>query len=405
MQRITGRKILFVCAGLWSVISSCRARNTDETSEIKWGHLGDPFFLPESPSYLINKPKGASYNVCLAKYMIDALPGIQSEIEAAVNIWAFYLGRTIPVAIAVKDLPRAVAGDTAASLGAKYNDLCGKGFDTVVGFAPLEGAAAGQTSLTSMIMTLPDGSKKMTSFQRYLFLRDFSISPDKDGFNGWDSYQMRRGKAFTKAQLLELMTAREQLLFSLHGKLLTLPTLTHEIGHIWGLCDQYEGPTNCDAKHSTEHKVLDSVMGTATFRERIFLTDDDIAGIRALGVRPGFQHDWPATPSTPVKPLVQKPVELFEKLSLTQANHKVEAVFALITNVPSKLLIEVKPKGSSRWETLSSTDSPATGFDLPDVTQSIKLPANDNRIYDVRLTLQINEGGQFRLAGTLSWVQ
>lgn len=404
MQRSMIWKIVISVFALYFA-PACRTTQASDPSEVKWGHSDDPFFLPESPAYLINKSKGASYSICLAKYMLDELPGIQIELTTAVNIWATYLGRSIPVVITVKDLPRAKASDTTRELAATYNTICGKGFDTVVGFAPLQGATVGETSIRSMILTLPDGTKKMTSFERYLFLRDFTLSPDQGGFVGWESYQTKRRATFTKDQLIQIMTSREQLLFSLNGKLLTLPTLTHEVGHIWGLCDQYEGSSNCDTKHSTTHKVLDSLMGSATARELVFLTDDDIEGIRALGVRPGFQHDWPATPSTPVKPLVKKPVEVFEKIALTQADHKISAVFAVVTNVPSKLLMELKPKGSSNWDVLSSRDSEATGFNLPHMTQVISLPADDKQTYDVRLTLHTKDGTQFRIAGTQSWVQ
>ena len=398
-------KLLCGAMGIGILISACRTRNAGETSETKWGHLDDRFFVPDSPAYLVNKSKGSTFKVCLAKYMVDELPGIQTEIETAVNIWASYLGRSIPVAITVKDLPRAKAGDNANDLGKSYNSLCGKGFDTVIGYGPLDGGTVGQTNVSSMITTFPDGSKKMTSFERYLFLRDFTASPNQDGFIGWESYQKKLGSVLTKDQLLQAMSSREQLIYSLNGKLLSLAVLTHEVGHIWGLCDQYEGASNCDTNHSTSHKVLDSLMGAATSREMVYLTDDDIEGIRALGVRPGFQHDWPPTPTTPVKPLVKKPVEVFEKRGLTQSNHVLSIVFAIVTNVPSKLIIELKPKGTSQWQTLSGQESEASGFNTPHLTDNISLSPTDSSIYDVRLTLQINDGNGFHIAGTQSWVQ
>lgn len=60
----------------------------------------------------------------------------------------------------------------------------------------------------------------------------------------------------------------------------TFPILLHEIGHAWGLCDQYAGVNNCNEAikgHGNRNKVGDSVMATAKFSE---LKEDDIEGIK-----------------------------------------------------------------------------------------------------------------------------
>lgn len=389
------------------LVSSCRTSSSD--SEIKWGHLNDPLLVPASPSYLINKTTRDSYNICLAKYMVDLYPGIDTEIQAAIHIWAFYLGRSIPVKITIKDLPRAKASDSPEALSTQYNSICGKGFDTVVGMSALTGGSVGVTSFSSEITRFADGTEKMTGYQRYLFLRDFTIAPDTIGtFSRWESYQQHFNRAFSKDQLVQIMKPRNQVIYSQNGKLLTLTTLAHEIGHIWGLCDQYEGPTNCSATNSSTHKVLDSVMGAASMREKIYLTDDDIDGVRALAARPGFQHDWAVTSALTAAPaaILKKPVELFRQIGLSQANGQLAVVFALVTNVPSRIVLQLKAKNESLWQDFSTQNSDPSGFNWTHMTSSVQLSNGETRKFDVKLLLQTNQNGAgFRDAGSLIMTQ
>ena len=64
----------------------------------------------------------------------------------------------------------------------------------------------------------------------------------------------------------------------------------HEVGHFWGMCDQYRGNTrdgwiaSCSKEHRSNKRHAESIMGAAT-TGRTKLTDDDIAGIKAMAVR------------------------------------------------------------------------------------------------------------------------
>lgn len=58
--------------------------------------------------------------------------------------------------------------------------------------------------------------------------------------------------------------------------------MLHEMGHLWGMCDQYIN--NCDPNHSGPWDQS-SVMGSAADME---LKSDDIAGIKALADRTDF---------------------------------------------------------------------------------------------------------------------
>lgn len=56
----------------------------------------------------------------------------------------------------------------------------------------------------------------------------------------------------------------------------------HEVGHGWGLCDQYDDGMNCDPEHRGPTDPR-SVMGAA--QGNLELTADDIEGIKALSER------------------------------------------------------------------------------------------------------------------------
>jgi hypothetical protein len=60
----------------------------------------------------------------------------------------------------------------------------------------------------------------------------------------------------------------------------TFPSLIHELGHSFGLCDTYDAPIKdqCDPAFSSNSQPS-SVMKDSTY---FFLTDDDVTGIRAL---------------------------------------------------------------------------------------------------------------------------
>ena len=65
------------------------------------------------------------------------------------------------------------------------------------------------------------------------------------------------------------VNARATTQYASDNKFLILPVLTHEFGHVWGLCDQYEGANNCDPENSSSHLVLDSIMGSHGGTERL----------------------------------------------------------------------------------------------------------------------------------------
>ena len=59
--------------------------------------------------------------------------------------------------------------------------------------------------------------------------------------------------------------------------------LFHEVGHLWGLCDQNAGAVNCDPKNRSDYFSTNSLMGYELPVN--LLTDDDITGITELSKR------------------------------------------------------------------------------------------------------------------------
>jgi hypothetical protein len=184
---------------------ACNEHPENETSDLSWGHLQDQSLNPNAPQYLINKKPGDVYKVCVPRYMVNDLPGVESEIKAAINVWAAYLGRTIDVETRVMDLPRANATDTPSTLQASYYSSCGDDVDVVIGFAPLKGSTVGQTGSSWRGYS----AQKITSFKRYLFLRDYKTSPDLWGTTRWMSLQDLKKRYADSTEILNQLQARD----------------------------------------------------------------------------------------------------------------------------------------------------------------------------------------------------
>ncbi len=358
--------------------------------ESRWGFLDDASLTPDAPQFLVNKARGAKFRVCLPKYMADALPGIESEVFAAVNVWASYVGRSIPVEIETMDLPRGRPDQNIDDLAGSYQTACGEGFDVVMGLGKLEGPAVGLTGASYRYVTRPDGSRQITSFTRYLFLRDYDLVPTT-GSDGnperWTSLAVQDGTSTSGPDVLASMLTRAKTRYASASTYLVLPVLTHEYGHVWGLCDQYEGSTNCDPHNSSSHPVDQSIMGARGGTQRLFLTDDDIEGVRTLAHAPGFAHDWGPPHDEPPAPIPHKPVELARIDAVRRAGSTLVVTYGVVTSGAARYGFELQAEGESGFTPLTSDFGSTEPFDVPTGELTITLQAASTHAYRVRLTV------------------
>ncbi len=384
-------KIAALTLSLGALPLACYESPEKDVSELSWGHLQDQSLNPSAPQYLINKKPEDVYKVCVPRYMVDDLPGVEDEIKAAVNVWAAYLGRSINVETRVLDLPRATATDTPQTLQTAYYAVCGDDVDVVVGFAPLKGGTVGQTGSSWRGFS----AQKITSFKRYLFLRDYQTSPDAWGTKRWISLQDLKKRYADSTEILNQLQARNTTEVAPSGTGIALQVLVHEFGHVWGMCDQYEGPSNCDPNFKSPHPDTKSMMAAASNVARLYLTDDDITGIRALANRPGFNAGWLAaevesgTAMAPVPTLPARDVEVFQLLSVQRSGQQFTLNFNVVTGKGGELRFEYRLKGSSAAWRQSSTFFPsADGFSMADYSFRLGMPTADD--YEFRLKLRLS---------------
>ncbi len=363
------------------------------TSDLSWGHLQDQSLNPNTPQYLINKGPGDIYRVCVAQYMVDELPGVEAEIKAAINIWAAYLGRSIQVETIVKEQPRATASDRSDTLQAAYYKNCGDDVDVVVGFSPFTGGTVGQTGASWRGFS----STNITSFKRHLFLRDYSITSDSRNTTRWVGQQEMNDQATDIQELLETMQARSTMQVAPAGTAVALPVLVHEFGHVWGLCDQYEGPSNCDPNHKSQHPDVNSIMASASNLAKIYLTDDDITGIRALANRQDFNRKWPGTDdklALAATPIALKELTYFKLRSVEKDGKQFTLNFGVVSSKKGgELRIEYRLKGTENWQSSSTYFPSDQAFLITDYTFKQTFRVDGDYEFRLNLRLAADQGG------------
>jgi hypothetical protein len=305
MNKLIHKLISLLLLSLLAVACNTQeAANKLEVSQGFWGHLPELSRTAPSKLYLSYVGKNESYRVCLAQYMIDKYPGIQYEIKASINLWAHYIGRKINVEILPTNISEPDPMDNETNVMNDFYTQCPQDSHLVVGEAYFADGAVGKTIPQSSYY-YRNGKQVIASFKRALFLRAHEENPtDQNEFNvQWKSLAQVSGIVRNDEQIFELMKNRDKVeILTAKNEFLTLGTIMHEVGHIWGLCDQYalaENRTNCDPNFATindkGHIVLDdsSTMSTASWFVKLFLQDDDIEGIRRLAERKQFANDWP----------------------------------------------------------------------------------------------------------------
>jgi hypothetical protein len=362
----TASSLALLLCGLVAFSCAPQKSGEQEVSAGNWGHLTSLTKVNPTKMYLSHVRRDEPYKICLANYMVEKYPGIESELTAAVNIWAHYIGRRLPVEIIKTNLPQAYPEDSEVRLMEQYYTRCPRGVHLVVGESYFSDSAVGKTQ-TNYTFVRRNERQNVVDFQRLLFLKK-PIQAGETASNSehpviWKSLSQVLGKEMSADEILEMMKERDKKIY-LTGKneLLTFKTIVHEFGHIWGLCDQYAldgNATNCDGNFATlnaeGHIVLDdeAMMARSSWMAKLYLTDDDIEGIRKLAERAEFTHNWPTTAEyrrIQVRPLAPAAPVAFVKINSAKLKFSDLAVnLSLVTSVPVDVKVRLFSRQYNDW--------------------------------------------------------
>jgi hypothetical protein len=390
---------LIISLGL---LNACGQKNEKGDSFIAghWGHLVDVASSWAKPTFLINQPKNQVYNVCLDNQMAQDYPGIQAEIEAAINIWGHYLGRKVPVKFNLVALDASYDNETVSEYTNRIWRFCPRGTNIVVGIAHQDGSV-GVTSYNSQ-------------GQRGLYLKvpeEIETYTDDDGKKVttglvWQTFRDVTSETKTGDELLNILISRNRSVFVSKEKgLFTLGVLMHEFGHVWGLCDQYvlsgDRSTNCDPKFASingqGHIVLnsDAQMSKANRYSQLFLSDDDIQGIRTFLDRPSFipagQPTKDEALKTTVAPISLSAIEFVKIENVRRMAGKIEATVILRTSVPVNYFFSLSGDNTGSIDFDERIASSALSWTPMVYTMGINGPSAD--LDKLTLTIKVPKAG------------
>ena len=295
------------------LLIACVNKNiTEERLSVgHYGHLARMNQYGKTEAYLIYFPPKKTYNVCISELAVRKYKGIKAEIEASINIWGHYIGRKIPVKFTEVNLPYFSQSDSHNYKRKSVQKFCPKNTHLMFGLEDsFLNRKAGVTSFKAKeVFNYDKGKIETESFARWIFVTD---SGNYNFSKGLVTLEELTGQKRSADEILKLLIERKTTLFgnsllSVHS----LPLIIHEIGHVWGMCDQYdigEGKTNCDPHNSSHDEfgrhvlVEDSVMNSAFPITKSYLTDDDILGIKKLASRSDQEKvKWPNEHLAPIR--------------------------------------------------------------------------------------------------------
>lgn len=285
------RSILAALA-LWSLCAS--AAIPPYVPPLKMLKAFDEEGVPPFPGVLIHVAPGDEYTICLPRNMPRDYPGLDEELKAAVAVWGSYINRDIPVKI-IKRKPDRLQ---SAVDRVRFKENCGE-VDLMVAFKPMQGPRIGHSELDYRYSWTGSAQRKnitgIKHFHRWLYLKQ----PVSGEFE-WRSWRQHFGNRDSARDMVKAMRARDRYVINTGISRLTLRTIVHEMGHIWGLCDQYrfkgDQYGNCDRHRAafdrSGNMVMnwDSIMAGEPWVSNLFLRDTDVRGLRHIANR--FSSGW-----------------------------------------------------------------------------------------------------------------
>ena len=368
------KKLLILSAT--SLISvSCIETNLDHLSQNEstteailsnFGHLESVSKYATSPVFLSTLKKGQPYKICLNEKLTKKYPGFKEEVEAAVNIWAYYIDRKIPVEFVIKKLPDSKPGWKVNDYAKAFKQICGKS-DLYMSENIPSGTTLGYTQKSVQYRYGENSERVVTNFSRVLNLSNW---PEQAG-RRFISLEQATKKKRSAAEILQLLKNRNKTVYLPEAStFLTTTTLVHEFGHVWGMCDQYplEGDrSNCDPHNSTMslngHIMLeeDAIMSSAGWKNNLGLHDDDIDGIIGLAHRGDIAKTGWDYPSKSLYDFTERsedkgPIRFLQLVEYEfTGESELTAIGAMDITGPFKLIVQKKLAGSEEWEKRGAT--------------------------------------------------
>ncbi len=326
-----------------------------------FGHLESVSKYASSPVFLSTLKKGQPYKICLSEKLVKKYPGFKEEVEAAVNIWAFYIDRKIPLDFIVKKLPAPKSGWKVNDYAKAYKQICGKS-DLYMSENVPSGTTLGYTQKSVQYRYGENSERVVTDFARVLNLSNW---PEQAG-RRFISLEQATKKKRSAAEILQLLKSRNKTVY-LPGPstFLTTTTLVHEFGHVWGMCDQYPldgNRSNCDPHNSTMsldgHVMLeeDAVMSSAGWKNKLGLHDDDIDGIIGLAHRGDIAKTGWDYPSKSLYDFTERseekgPIRFLKLVDYEfTSDSELTAISAMDITGAFKIIVQKKLVGSKEWE-------------------------------------------------------
>jgi len=358
-------RFLFISLAMLSFFFAC-SRNGNQ-SDLKivrgfWGHLSSIEDVAPSSLFLVHVAPEQVYKICISRDFLNKYSGVEQEVEASIDIWAHYIGREIKTRTDIVDLPSPKNNETPDQLLEDYISKCPAGTDLVVAESYFNDAATGKTvSNYSYRHQDNQGRNIVESFKQALFLKKSHEGASSSDQVIWRTLASIKGQKLSRTEIFELLKARgEKVFLTGTSELLTLRTIMHEIGHVWGLCDQYAlagNRTNCDANFATldsrGHILLNksSTMSSQGWVSPLYLSDDDITGIQKLAKRPGFQATWgePNLSQIDVPTTSSKAIEFSQILSVQKDESTIVVRMAVLAAPGLKMQASIHDKNSDRW--------------------------------------------------------
>jgi hypothetical protein len=377
-------------------LASCSGKKaTDDTKTLTpgyWGQLAELEFISSNPLFLIYVKPTDIYKVCVADHLVKEHPQILNQIDASIKVWGEYINRKINTEVYTFEMEAPQEGEAQDSTFNKYVKACPNA-DVAVGYGNTD--SVGLTASQYSSYQRPDGMKIVQDASKVVFLQN----PSKEN-RKWVSLFTETDQEKSVEEIIKMLMKRDRYQFLVKQNELSVPVvLMHEFGHVWGLCDMYplgNGHTNCDPTWSKKDEngqlILNphATMAASTWKNPLYLHDDDIEGIRTLAARTRFQSDWENQKSFNDVDEAKDAEFFFQHLKSELTDGNLAFTFALYNNQAINFEISMMTDlGPLNYQPMKIENK----IDTPQYTLNLGMPKNMN-LQRLEFIIKDNDGNE-----------